>query len=317
MVSSEEHKRDFRGITVLSLFDGVSCGRLALERAGIKVDKYFASEIKQHAIDITMKHFPDTIQLGDVTKVTYENGVIHSENGDYDVGHVDLLIGGSPCQDFSMVYNLIRMYKGEANYGLKGEKSRLFYEYLRIKNEVNPEYYLLENVKMRAGSEEQLNKYMGVDGIHINSNLVSFQNRDRIYWTNIPGVKIPDDRQINFQDYKDTDYEYCKQFKVKQTPSRMRMWNNGVKECASNCYNMTNSQKVNCVTRKQDRCPNSGLIEFDGFCRFLTTRELELAQTLPVGYTDGLSRRQAEDVIGDEWTVDVIAHILSNLKCKK
>lgn len=309
------------GIRVLSLFDGISCGRIALERAGIEVEKYIASEIKKFAIKCTLEHYPDTLEVGDVTKLHYENGALwkNCEKSDSGwilgekvfEGTIDLLIGGSPCQDFSTAGYF---YKGEEEYGLKGQKSRLFYEYLRLLEETTPKYFLLENVKMRKDSEERLNEFLGVDGIHINSSLVSFQNRERLYWTNIPDVGIPGDKKISFQDYKDTDKAYCSQFKVKRTPSRERMWNGGIYEKLGNCNNITNAEKIGCLTRKQDRCPNSGLIEFEDFCRFLTRREIEMAQTLPVGYTDCLSYIQMQDVCGDGWTVDVIAHIFKNLK---
>ena len=298
-------------MNVLSLFDGISCGQVALERAGIKVDNYYASEIKKHAIKVTQKHFPNTIQIGDVTKVKYKDGILYTENGEFKVGKIDLLIGGSPCQNFSIARTC--MYEID---GLKGDKSKLFYEYLRILKEVNPDYFLLENVKMKKESYEELNSYLGVKGILINSELVSFQKRPRIYWSNISNITIPEDKHINFQNYKDTDYDYCSQFKVKRTPSRERMWNNGQSHNNElrSCANVTNSDKVFCLTRKQDRCPNSGLIEFDDFCRFLTRREIELAQTLPVGYTNDLTYGQMQDVCGDGWTVDVIAHIFSFLK---
>ena len=298
-------------MNVLSLFDGISCGQVALERAGIKVDNYFASEIKKHAIGVTQKHFPNTIQIGDVTKVKYKDGILYTENGVFKVGKINLLIGGSPCQNFSVARAC--MYEID---GLKGDKSKLFYEYLRILKEVNPDYFLLENVKMKKESYEELNSYLGVKGISINSELVSFQKRPRVYWSNIPNITIPEDKHINFQDYKDTDHDYCNQFKVKRTPSREKMWNNGQgrNRTLKSCANVTNSNKVYCLTRKQDRCPNSGLIEFDDFCRYLTRREIELAQTLPIGYTDGLSYNQMQDVCGDGWTVDIIAHIFSFLK---
>ena len=298
-------------MNVLSLFDGISCGQVALNRAAIKIDNYYASEIKKYAIKVTQKHFPNTIQIGDVTKIKYKDGILYTENGDFKVGKIDLLIGGSPCQNFSMARAC--MYEID---GLKGDKSKLFYEYLRIFKEVNPDYFLLENVKMKKESYKELNNYLGVKGISINSELVSFQKRPRIYWSNIPNITIPKDKHINFQDYKDTDYDYCSQFKVKRTPSRERMWNNGQSNNneLKSCANVTNSNKVYCLTRKQDRCPNSGLIEFDDFCRYLTRREIELAQTLPVGYTDDLTYGQMQDVCGDGWTVDVIAHIFSFLK---
>ena len=302
------------GITVLSLFDGISCGQLALKRAGIKVKKYYASEIKKIAIKVTMEHFPDTVQIGDIEKVRYnrETKELITENGVYQTEGIDLVIGGSPCQNFSIA----RVSMGTKEIeGLKGDKSKLFYEYLRILREVQPKYFLLENVKMKKASENELNQYMGVNGLHINSELVTFAKRPRIYWTNIQGVKAPEDKKINFQDFKDTDPEYCKEFKVKRTPSRERMWNSGKgRETESNCENITNAEKIGCITRKQDRCPNSGLIECEDFCRYLTRREIELAQTLPIGYTDSLTYNQMQDVCGDGWTVDVIAHILRYAK---
>lgn len=190
-----------KGLTVLSLFDGISCGRIALERAGIEVAKYYASEIKKIAIETTMLHYPDTIQIGDVTKVSYENGVLYTEKGQFEVGNVDLLIGGSPCQDFS----ILRAASGLEITGLKGAKSKLFYEYLRLLSEVKPRFFLLENVRMKRESEEQLNEYLGVKGIFINSILVSYQNRPRIYWTNIPNVVPPEDRKINFQTFRERE----------------------------------------------------------------------------------------------------------------
>ena len=298
-------------MNVLSLFDGISCGQIALERAGIKVEQYYASEIKKHAIKLTKEHYPETIHIGDVTKVSYKDGVLYTEEGKFEVGKIDLLIGGSPCQNFSIARTC--MYEID---GLEGDKSKLFYEYLRILHEVNPDYFLLENVKMKKESYEQLNKYLGVKGVHINSALVSYQNRPRIYWSNIPNITVPEDKNVNFQDYKDTNHEYCKQFKVNKTSSREKMWHDGKgnNSAMGGCANITNAKKIRCLTRKQDRCPNSGLIEFDDFCRYLTRREIELAQTLPIGYTDSLSYNQMQDVCGDGWTVDVIAHIFSFLK---
>lgn len=281
--------------------------------------RYYASEIKKAAIKVAMYNFPDTIQLGDVKNIYYKNGVLHTENGDYFVGGIDLLIGGSPCQNFSSAKILDPTTQKQD--GLDGDKSMLFYEYLRLLREISPKYFLLENVKMKKDSENELNKYLGVPGIHINSSLVSFQDRKRIYWTNIQDVKVPEDKNINFQDYKDFDFEYCSKYKLKKTKMRITSWNNGEgrvpkykgDNTAKYCENVTHAKKIRTLTCKQDRSPNSGLIEFDGFCRYLTTRELELAQTLPVGYTKCLSIRQAEDVLGDGWTVDVIAHIFKNI----
>ena len=279
---------------VLSLFDGISCGQIALQRAGIKIDKYYASEIKPIAIKCTQANFPNTIQLGDVTKLD----LTQLEN-------IDLLIGGSPCQDLSIA-NVIN--KGNQE-GLDGKKSSLFYEYVRILKQLKPKYLLLENVANMKGKDKQIiTSILGVEPIKINSNLVSYQNRNRYYWTNIPNVTIPEDKNINFQDYIEKDYNICKEFKVNRTPSREKMWGNGTN---GQCPNVTNANKINCITCRQDRWKNAGLIEFEDFCRFLTTRELEQGQTLPIGYTKMLTKAQAANVIGVGWTVDVIAHIFN------
>jgi hypothetical protein len=301
-------------MNVLSLFDGASIGQLALKELGIEVDNYYASEIKPIAIKLTKYHFPETIHIGNVEKVSYKNGILYTENGNFET-KIDMMIGGSPCQDFTPVKWINHASGGS---GLEGDKSRLFYEYLRILKEINPKYYFLENVKMKKESEQMLNDFMGVNGLHINSELVSFQKRPRIYWTNIEEVTIPKDRKLNFQDYRDKDYEYCKQFKVNRTPSRERMWHNGQgrNSATMGCANVTHSNKVYCITRKQDRAPNSGLIAFEDFCRYLTRRELELGQTWPEGYTDvcGITYNQAQDLIGDGWTLEVIKHFFKNIK---
>jgi DNA-cytosine methyltransferase len=175
-------------LNVLSLFDGMSCGQQALERVGIKVNKYFASEIDKFAIQVTMANYPNTIQLGSVLNVD-----------GYKLPKIDLLIGGSPCQSFSFagkrkgmstkceteILTLEHYLQLKAEgYEFEGQ-SYLFWEYMRILNEVKPKYFLLENVEMGEKWEKILSKAIGVNGIHINSALVSAQNRKRIYWTNI------------------------------------------------------------------------------------------------------------------------------------
>lgn len=277
------------GINVLSLFDGMSCGQIALDRAGIAVDNYFASEIKKHAIKVTLANYPNTKHIGDVKSVTGGG-----------LPKINILIGGSPCQDFS------RLKVGAANCGTKGEKSSLFYEYVRVKKETSPDFFLLENVFMKQEYQDEISDILGVKPIRINSSLVSYQQRDRLYWTNIPGVTIPDDRRISFQSHKAMDGDYLKPFKVNRTPSREKMY---FKECK----NVTYADKICCLTVKQDRRHNSGLVDYDGFCRYLTTWELERAQTVPIDYCKCLTKNQAEDVLGDGWTVDVVAHIFSYL----
>ncbi len=183
---------------VLSLFDGISCARIALSRAGI-VDEllyrknnqgliYFASEIDKNSIQIAQKNFPDTIQLGDVKTITKD--LLSSYMG---VVEIDLLIGGSPCQDLSIA-------KKERK-GLNGVRSGLFWEYVRILKEVKPKYFILENVNsMPKEAKDTITKELGVEPIMINAALVSAQNRKRLFWTNIPNVKLPDDRGIFLKD---------------------------------------------------------------------------------------------------------------------
>ncbi len=293
---------------VLSLFDGISCGYVALKRAGISIDKYYASEIKPFAIKCSSENNPDIIHIGDITKIHFWRGTLYTKDKRYNLGEIDLVIGGSPCQNFSVA----RTSNKKTIDGLKGEQSSLFYEYARLLQEIQPRYFLLENVRItRPDDLAEINGLLQVEPIRINSNLVSFQNRDRFYWTNIPNVTIPNDKGVDFQNYKDTDENYCDKFIVPRTRSREIMWGNGVN---GKCKNITYCNKVNCLTLKQDRWANSGLIAYKDFCRYLTTRELELAQTLPIGYTKMLTRTQAENVLGDCWTVDVIAHIFKGLK---
>ena len=173
-------------MNVLSLFDGLSCGQIALNKVGIKYDKYFASEIDKPAIKVTQHNYPNTIQIGDVTQVKGS-----------DLPKIDLLIGGSPCQSFS------NAGKGE---GFDG-KSGLFWEYVRLLKEVKPTYFLLENVKMKKEWQVIISKELGVDPILINSNLVSAQNRERLYWTNIPNIEKPINKNIFIEDILDETFD--------------------------------------------------------------------------------------------------------------
>lgn len=167
-------------MNVLSLFDGISCGRVALERESIKVDKYFASEIDKHAIKVTQKNFPDTIQIGDVKEVYAEN-----------LPQIDLLIGGSPCQGFSFAGKQLNF---------EDDRSKLFFEFVRLLRATKPKYFLLENVKMKKQYQDIISEYLGVQPIEINSALVSAQTRKRLYWTNIPSITQPRDKGIMLKD---------------------------------------------------------------------------------------------------------------------
>lgn len=167
-------------MNVLSLFDGISCGRVALDRAGIKVEKYYASEIDKYAIQIAQKNYPNTIQVGDITKLKGE-----------DFKDIDLIIGGSPCQGFSFAGKQLNF---------EDQRSKLFFEFVRLLKEVKPKYFLLENVKMKQEFQDVISEQLVIKPIEINSSLVSAQNRKRLYWTNIPNITQPEDRHIMLKD---------------------------------------------------------------------------------------------------------------------
>tara|TARA_R110000851_G_scaffold202515_1_gene354281 strand:+ start:42 stop:890 length:849 start_codon:yes stop_codon:yes gene_type:complete len=281
-------------MNVLSLFDGMSCGQIALNRAGIKYDKYFACEIKKHAIQVTQNNYPDTVQLGDVTKVKTS-----------DLPQIDLIIGGSPCQDFS---------RGNAvRDGLDGEKSGLYFEYERLLKETGAKYFLLENVIMDKDDEEFISQRLGTYPVRINSSLVSAQLRDRLYWTNIGpeyrdlfgtrycNIEQPEDKKIALQDV--LEYGYTNRIKSRallesdsrplSTQEKM-WWRYNDKGFTTVVFNDEN-------------------YDWQGGLRYFTQTELERLQTVPEGYTDGLTRNQAACLLGDGWTIDVIAHILKEL----
>ena len=287
-------------MTVLSLFDGMSCGHIALGRAGIQVDKYFASEIKPHAMKLTLHNYPDTIQLGDVKKVWYVDGILYSENGQWETG-IDMVIGGSPCQDLSIA--------NKKRLGLNGNKSSMFWEYARILKEVKPKYFLLENVEMPLEDKRTVTQELGVNPININSGLVSAQLRNRWYWTNIEGdqtnlfgwksVSAPNNKNIKLKDiitdgYVDMEKAHC----------LITKFGSAIENLESVWHRYTTVGMTNIVFLSEDRDYKKGL-------RFFNRKELETLQTVPLGYTDILDINQALDVLGDGWTVDVIAHFFS------
>ena len=174
------------GINVLSLFDGMSCGQIALERTGIKVNNYFASEIDKYAIQVTQKNYPNTKQLGSIVELKGN-----------DLPKIDLLFGGSPCQSFSRA--------GDGT-GFDGS-SKLFWEFVRVLNEVKPTYFLLENVIMKKEWEDVITEALGVEPIEICSDKFVPQKRRRLYWTNIPNVKQPKQKYYDVNDFW-LEFEY-------------------------------------------------------------------------------------------------------------
>lgn len=292
-------------MNVLSLFDGISCGRVALERAGIKVDTYYAYEIDKNAIAISNSNWKDVTQCGNVFEEDFNK---YKQK-------IDIVIGGSPCTYWTIARSNSANHKRETK--CEGLGWELFKRFVDALKQSESEYFLYENnYSISKEIQNEITKCLGVKPIYINSNLVSAQNRKRLYWTNIPNVILPKDRKITLQkDVFDTNYNYISQFKVNKTPSRIRMWNEGKGRIggALCCDNITNKEKSGTVTSKQDRNYNAGLIEFEDFCRYLTIHEQERLQTLPVGYTKIAKPSAATLAIGNGWTVDVIAHIFSFL----
>lgn len=290
-------------MNVLSLFDGMSAGMIALERAGIKVDNYFASEVDKHAIKVSKTNWSNIIHIGDVTKVSYRQGVLYTESGQYDV-KIDLLIGGSPCQSLS---NL-----GDGS-GLDG-KSGLFYHYLRIREEIEAENselkFLLENVVGKKSGIDEISKLMNVDAVLFNSNIVSAQNRARYYWTNIH-FKIPEDHGIVLKDILEVGIPELSIL----TPGRAK-WvvSESGKQCFDKRYAVLDPIKANCLTARSDASWNSNYVTREGQITRLTPIEYERLQTVPDNYTSCVRTSERYKMLGNGWTVDVIVEIIKSLK---
>ena len=301
-------------MNVLSLFDGMSCGQIALNRANIQYNNYFASEIDKNAIKVTQHHYPNTVQLGDVTKI------------EFIASKIDLLIGGSPCQGFSFAGKQLNF---------DDPRSKLFFEFVRFIDECKPTYFLLENVVMKKEYEDVITQYLGVEPIKINSSLVSAQNRVRLYWTNIPNVKEPEDRNISLSDILEDDSiinpgAIRGRRLNKATIIGRRLNPDGKRKDydkdipITQCLEVraTNTNKSNCLTTVDKdnvlttmpigRHPNAFKDKLP--FRYYTLKEYERLQTVPENYTSVVSTSQAKKMIGNAWTVDVISHIFSYMK---
>lgn len=277
-------------MNVLSLFDGMSCGMLAVDRAGIKVDNYFASEVDKWAIKVSEKNYPNISRLGDVM-----------EYDSWDLPKIDLIIGGSPCQSIS---NL-----GDGS-GLDG-KSGLFFAYLECLRKFKPKYFLLENVVGNKKSIETISDLVGVEPILINSNLVSAQNRKRYYWTNIEGIEQPHDKGIVLKDILEAGVPEDSIL----SPGRKRwLLSDKGQNTVKKGYASIDPVKSNCITARSDASWNSNYVTRNGEITKLTPVEYERLQTVPDGFTEGVSNSQRYKMLGNGWTVDVIAHILKNME---
>lgn len=333
-------------MNVLSLFDGMSCGQIALNKLGIKYENYFASEIDKYAIEITQKNFPGTQQLGSVVDVKGE-----------DLPKIDLLMGGSPCQGFSFAGKQLNF---------DDDRSKLFFEFVRLLKEVKPKYFLLENVKMKKESQEIITHYLGVEPIEICSSLVSGQTRKRLYWTNIAlqkgdlfdgyksGITQPKDKEVLLRDILEDSVDkkyYCSETfmaKMDRYKNKNRCLNNDGKAMCliagyhkmgrDNTYiveneSATKSGKSYCLTARYSGAVAWNSVErkqrtmipvevtdeenpnvYNGVrYRKLTPKECERLQTVPDGYTEGVSDTQRYRMIGNGWTIDIIAHIFSHI----
>lgn len=296
-------------MNVLSLFDGMSCGQIALNRVGISYDRYYASEIDKHAIKVAQANFPKTIQIGDVLNVSGKN-----------LPEIDLLLGGSPCQGFS--------FSGK-QLNFEDPRSKLFFEYVRLLKETKPKYFLLENVRMAQKSKDIISNYLGVEPIEINSALVSAQNRNRLYWTNIP-FTIPEDKGIFLQDIIESgnaltlksiciDAHYYKGGN-NSNPTKQ----SGRRACIQIGYVNYGGQgdRIYDISGKSVTLSASGggngsktgLYKIGETVRKLSPIECERLQTVPDNYTAHVSDTQRYKMLGNGWTVDIIAHILKGIK---
>lgn len=277
------------GINVLSLFDGMSCGQLALNKANIQYDNYFASEIKKHAIETTQHNYPKTIQLGDV----------HNIYGS-QLPNIDLLIGGSPCQNLTYM-------NSQGRVGLEGEKSKLFYEFVRLLKETKPTFFLLENVgSMKNKDKELITETLGVKPIKFNSSLLSAQKRNRLYWTNIPFLGLPNDKQVMLNDIVD------------RTAPREENWSEKKQEFvlrkSKTMYvNIDGNKSIPITARGYSSWNTQFITNADGMLRDLTLEEYKKLQTIPSWYEFPCIKSKATNLIGDGWTIDVISHLLKGM----
>ena len=285
-------KNDPIGATVLSLFDGISCGQQALKELGIPVKQYYASEIDKHAIKVTQSNHPNTIQIGDVTKV---KGA--------DLPKIDLLIGGSPCQGFSFA---------GAGLNFEDERSKLFFEFVRLVKECKPKYWMLENVKMKQEWQDIISDLLGVKPKELNSKLTSAQNRLRLYWSNFE-ITEPENENLVIGDLVgvEVNNRYDKPIVLRNIYPKKGQ--NG------NIYSLEGKSKTLSagVGIKGNGIGSSNAPKIDwnneqGWRR-LTARECEMLQNLPNGYCETISDTQAYKACGNGWDVGMIKHIFNCL----
>ena len=317
-------------MNVLSLFDGMSCGQIALDQLGIKVNKYYASEIDKYAIAVAKTNYPNTIHVGDITQLDPK-----------DFKNIDLILAGSPCQGFSFAGKQL---------AFDDPRSALFFEFIRLLKAIKPKYFLLENVRMKQQYIDVITQQVSecypehegndlfdskIEPILINSALLSAQSRQRLYWTNIPNVRQPEDLGIVLKDILEDDFDserdksYCidanyyKGANVEQYQKKSRrQLVNKPKQIGKID---THSVVISKIREKSKTVRSGGRASYDRHewdsvdelhWRKLTPLECERLQTVPDNYTASVSNTQRYKMLGNGWTVDVIAHILTNMETK-
>ena len=270
-------------MNVLSLFDGMSCGQIALNRVGIAYENYFASEIDPHAIKVTQHNFPNTKQIGSVTDVRGK-----------DLPKIDLLFGGSPCQGFSFAGKQLNF---------DDPRSALFFEFVRVLNETKPTYFLLENVNMKKEYQDVISGLLGVEPIKIDSVLLSAGNRVRLYWTNIPNVEQPEAAAVDPATIIDGE----------GFPSRCDLGRNFFRRDVFNTLTATYYKGIRGSNRPAVSVKEGNLDDDKASHRMLSPLECERLHTVPENYTAAASNTQRYRMLGNGWTVDVIAHIFKDL----
>jgi site-specific DNA-cytosine methylase len=295
-------------MNVVSLFDGMSCGQIALERTKKKVENYFASEIDPLAIKVTQYNYPNTIQLGNVTDI---KGT--------DLPQVDLFIGGSPCQSFSLAgkkkgmitsenIEVVTLEKylelKENGYSFSGQ-SYLFWEYVRLLKEIKPKYFLLENVLMSPKWKNIITETLGVEPTEINSSLFSIQSRKRLYWTNIIYDKNISNKEQYFYNEYSRHYEENLILKGKGL--------NKIQRPRSRVYPIEAEKLPTLLKEQESKATDAIVIKHGDIYRYPTREEAEKMQTVPIGYTNVVKYNDAMGMLGNGWTVDVVAYIFSFL----
>lgn len=307
---------------IISLFDGMSCGQIALRELGVTDINYYSSEVDISAIKITKHNFPNTFQLGDVRNISYSNGTIYSDGGNFYVGDVDLLIGGSPCQNLSFIGNRaglstkegVEITNLEQYLTLKKEgfefqgQSYLFWEYIRLKKEINPNKFLLENVKMSKKWKDVFSEIIGVEPIFINSSLVTFASRPRYYWTDLVAQNFEiKDKGILLKDNLDDTIPFREVINTFN-----KTW--GDKKRIDKGVNWVNNKKLNCITTKL--CHTNQYLFNEDFSkmRMLSIDEVRRAQTIPDWYDYSIiTKTSFEKCIGNAWTIDVIKEFFKHI----